>query len=237
MSPVVGTDVSFYQNDLETPKRINFVKMRTHAEFTIIRAGQNTWMDRDIKNNWKDAKTAGIPRGSYWFYDSRAEPKRQANLWMEALAGDLGELPLFLDLEESYGGRFGGWHGWMAFLEQLKNLAPGKEIGIYTGYYYFRGQAPNPTSQPSDLAYFLQYPLWIANYRTSSPKVPLPWKPNEWLFWQYTAVGNGALYGAESKGIDLNIFNGSLKDFRTRFKLVPQPLPPVKPHGQVHQYY
>ncbi|HEY3311534.1 MAG TPA: GH25 family lysozyme [Anaerolineales bacterium] len=219
MSPVIGADISFYQNNIYTTRRIDFVKMHTLAEFVIIRAGQNTWKDRDVKMNWKDARLAGIPRGSYWFYDSRSDPKRQAALWVEALEGDLGELPLFLDLEENYRGKYTGWKNWYYFLEQLKSLVGQKEIGIYTGYYYFRDNAPDRYYYRENLEYFHKFPLWIANYRTDKPRDPLPWREDEWLFWQFTPKGDGRAYGVESKGIDLNYFNGTLTDFYKRFRL------------------
>ncbi|HEY3313295.1 MAG TPA: GH25 family lysozyme [Anaerolineales bacterium] len=237
VKPVIGADISFYQNSIETPRRIDFVKMRTLAEFVIIRAGQNLWMDRDVKWNWADAKMAGIPRGSYWFFDSRVHPKRQADLWLKALDGDLGELPMFLDLEENYRGGYGGWKSWFVFLEYLKTLVGKKEIGIYTGYYYFKDNAPNYRNMRKDLEYFHQYPLWIANYRDPKPIIPLPWGENKWLLWQYTAVGSGKALGVESKGIDLNYFNGSLKDFRTRFKLPAPAAIPLPEMPEMPVYY
>jgi GH25 family lysozyme M1 (1,4-beta-N-acetylmuramidase) len=85
MATIIGPDVSFYQDDPETPQGIDFAKMRTASEYVIIRAGQNLWVDRDFKANWRESKAAGFPRGSYWFYDSRADPKKQAELWRTAL--------------------------------------------------------------------------------------------------------------------------------------------------------
>ena len=230
MSQVIGTDVSFYDNSSSTPQGVNFVKMRTLAQFTIIRAGQNLWPDNDIKSNWGAAKAAGISRGSYWFYDSRADPKAQADLWVSLLGGDLGELPMFLDLEETYGGPYTGWKNWVTFLERLKTNAPGKELGIYTAYYYFRDHAPNASSDLKDLQYFRQYTLWIANYGTNltKPLVPQPWGSNDWLFWQYTPQGDGLAYGSESNVIDLSYFNGTLDAFKLRFPQ-PTPTPPPTP--------
>jgi|GEM_PF-1336650 len=231
MSNAIGPDVSFYQNAIETPEGINFVTMRSLAEYVIIRAGQNLWIDRDLKANWRDAKSAGLPRGSYWFYDSRADPKRQAELWVQALGNDLGELPMFLDLEENYKGLYTGWKNWYVCLERLKVLVGKKEIGIYTGYYYWRDHAPNALTQPKNLEYFHQYPLWMANYNVAKPNIPKPWAANEWLFWQYTSNGDGLAYGAESASIDLNYFNGTAEALRTRFHLPPYtpPTPPPPP--------
>ena len=226
MANVIGPDVSFYQDDPETPQGIDFVKMSASAGYVIIRAGQNIWVDSDFKANWREAKLAGLPRGSYWFYDSRIEPKRQAELWVQQFAGDFGELPLFADFEENYKGAYAGWKNWYTFLERLKQLISGKEIAIYTAYYYWRDNAPNATTQASNLAYFHQYPLWIANYGAAEPLVPAPWAKGEWLFWQYTETGDGNLFGVESKGIDLNYFNGDLAALKARFNLTDAPPPP-----------
>ena len=143
MTNVIGPDVSFYQDEPSTPQGIDFVKMKQAAEFVIIRAGQNLWPDSDFKYNWQQARQAGLPRGSYWFYDSRAEPKRQAELWIQQFEGDFGELPLCADFEDAYNGIYKGWRNWYTFLERLKTLLPtGKEIFIYTAYYYWRDNAP-----------------------------------------------------------------------------------------------
>jgi GH25 family lysozyme M1 (1,4-beta-N-acetylmuramidase)/uncharacterized protein YgiM (DUF1202 family) len=227
---LIGPDVSFYQDDPETPQGIDFFKMRDSAGYVIVRAGQNLWADTDFKGNWREAKLAGLPRGSYWFYDSRADPKRQAELWVQQFGGDFGELPLFGDFEETYNGKYKGWKNWYTFLERLKQLLPaGKEIGIYTGYFYWLENAPSPTYEAANLQYFHKYPLWIANYGNPKPMIPKPWADNEWSLWQFTDNGNGGLYGVESGNIDLNYFNGDLTAFRARFKLGDSPLPDPPP--------
>ncbi|HJS19862.1 MAG TPA: SH3 domain-containing protein [Anaerolineales bacterium] len=236
MRKIIGPDVSFYQDDNSTPQGINFVRMNQLTDFVIIRAGQHLGADPDFRENWRRAKEAGLPRGSYWFYDSRADPRQQANLWFDLLAGDFGELPLFADLEESYGGPFTGWPHWKTFLERIKALVGSKEVGIYTAFYYWRDNAPNPNTQPSELEYFHRYSLWIANYGTDQPMVPRPWSPNEWLFWQFTASGDGLHYGVESFEIDLNYFNGDAQAFAQRFN-VPVPEDPIPPEDPVGNRY
>ena len=210
---VSGPDVSFYQDDNSTPQQIDFQKLGSVSDFVIIRAGQNLWVDPDFAVNWTLAKDAGVPRGSYWFYDSRVSPIDQAELWAATLGSDLGELPMFADYEENYGGPFGGWRNFKLFLEELKTLCVNKEIYIYTAYYYWKDHCPNPLTEDDELEYFHQYPLWIANYGATSPAVPLPWAPNEWRFWQYTDKGNGSMYGVESSTIDLNYYNGTEAEF------------------------
>lgn len=232
---IIGADISFYQDNPNTPAGIDFARMNQLADFVIIRAGQNLWIDRDFVKNWQAAKTAGLPRGSYWYYDSRAHPKQQAELWASLLKQDMGELPLFADLEESYNGEFRGWQNWKIFLEHLRSLVGQKEIGIYTAYYYWANNAPNPVSQAQDLEYFHQYPLWIANYGVDTPLIPKPWNADEWLLWQFTAMGNGLLYGVESAEIDLNYFNGDAQQFASRFN-VPLPQDPTQPDPAGKQY-
>jgi len=227
MHKIIGPDVSFYQDDPGTPNGIDFARMDQAADFVIVRAGQNQWIDTDFQDNWRGAKLAGLPRGSYWFYDSRADPRRQAELWVDTLNGDMGELPLFADLEEAYNGEFTGWRHWRDFLDRLRSLVGQKEIGIYTAYFYWLENAPDAVTQPNELEYFHRYPLWIANYGADQPLVPKPWGTNEWLFWQFTAMGDGLRYGVESLEIDLNYFNGDAQAFAQRFHVPVPPEPPL----------
>jgi lysozyme len=223
MSLVIGTNVSSIINLACGQKGIDFVKMRTAAQFCIIRAGQNLWVDGYLRNNWRAAKAAGIPRGSYWYFDSRTDPKRQVDLWIQALNGDYGELPLFLGLEERNYGQYTGWKHWKNFLDYLKMMVGNHEIGIYSSFSYFRENAPNALADPTNLQYFHQYPLWIANPGTTlpSPMIPRPWDSGEWIFWQYSPQGNGPDYGIDSANVDLNYFNGSIEWFNDRFDPAP----------------
>lgn len=231
----IGPDVSFYQDAPNTPQGINFKAMRENAHCVIIRAGQNKWPDRALAYNWREARAVGLPRGSYWFYDSREDPKRQAELWVSLLGNDLGELPMFGDFEDIYNGPFHGWRYWYTFLERVRSLVPAeKEMGIYTGFYYWKENTLGVRIPAESLQYFRQYTLWIANYGVDAPLVPKPW--TDWTFWQYTDNGDGHLYGVESLNIDLNYFNGTLEEFRARFGLGDVVVPPVEVLPVVAKY-
>lgn len=227
MNKVTLPDVSFYQDDNNTERMIDFAQMRSQSPGVFIRAGQNSWVDQDLSENMKRAKAAGLLRGTYWFYDSRTHPARQAELYISYLKGDLGELPLVADFEEKYNGPYKGWKHWYDFLVALQRLAPGKRIMIYTGYYYWTENAPNALINKASLEWFGQFPLWIAAYGTTSPRLPKPW--TEWEFWQCTDKGNGPLYGAESKNIDLNFFKGGLDEFLLKYGTPPEPEIPEEP--------
>lgn len=234
MAKIIGPDISFYQDDDQTIRQVDFKKMKSNgAEFVIIRAGQNSWPDPDFAYNWRMAKAAGLPRGSYWFYDSRYPPALQADLFVTACGGDFGELPMWADFEEKYGGPYAGVSNWQVFLDALKDLIPASvEIGIYTNYYYWREHVPATLRHE-----FKNFPLWIANYNTGAPLIPEPWIL--WTFHQYTDKGPGLAFGAESNRIDLNYFDGDRARLYERFNIPELPeepeLPPLGTTIQTHK--
>lgn len=187
-------DISFYQDKPDTPRKVDFTVMRQRTDTVIIRAGQYQWKDKQFDYHWEASKEAGLKRGSYWYYDNRGDPKRQAELYSTILGNDIGEFYCWLDLEDRASGPYRGWKHWYDFIERFKALQSTAKVGIYTGYYYFNEFAYGQT-------YFAQYPLWIAAY---SPKPVIPHIWDDWLLWQYTSNGVGAEYGVESNDIDLN---------------------------------
>jgi GH25 family lysozyme M1 (1,4-beta-N-acetylmuramidase) len=204
-------DVSFWQGV------INFVVMLAAGiSGVIIRAGQRTWPDRKFLINWALAKLAGLPRGSYWFYDSREDSHTQAELWWSLIKDDPGELVHVADFEESYGGPYGTKAHFKEFLltfQQLSGL-PNDRIAIYTGFFWWVARVGNDI-------FFKRYQLWLASYGAmSSARIPDPWDAGDLLFWQYTASGNGTAYGVSSREIDLNWYCCDQVAFGRRFPLI-----------------
>lgn len=212
---ITGADVSFWQDDPTTSMGIDFQIMAKTLSFVNIRAGQGSWVDRAFATSWKNAKLAGLPRGSYWFYDSRYAPRQQARKWIEALGGDIGELPLWCDFEDTYFGAFHGWRHWFDFMDELMKFVPRHKVGVYTGYYYFKENTLDVGIPRASLEWFADFPLWIAWYNKSQPLIPQPWK--SWTLWQYTDDGDGTSLGVESREIDLNYFSGTLPEFQKFF--------------------
>ena len=220
MTRVLGADISKWQDDNNTPRMVDFAKMRAEGiQFVIIRAGQGTVQDPDFVANYAAAKAAGLARGVYHFFDSRATPLAQALMTAAIIGTDYPEVGVWADLEENYGGPYLGWRNWINYLASLKSKLP--EVGIYTAPYYWMLNRP---TDAESLAYFKSFPLWIAHYNVSTPLVPSPW--TGWLFWQYTSSGDGLRYGAESLEIDLDWFNGDEQTFRNYFDLGEVPQPP-----------
>ena len=67
----------------------------------------------------------------------------------------------------------------------------GRQVMIYTGYSYWKEFWSGKYAD-----YFASRPLWIANYYVAKPNIPAPWK--DWVFWQFSAKGDGLKFGAGS---------------------------------------
>src|SRR5919108_1682124 len=200
-------DVSFWQEE------IDFVVMKAAGlSGVIIRAGQRNWVDSRFKVNWQKAREAILPRGSYWFYDSREDPKKQAELWWSLIKDDPGELVHAADFEESYGGPYGTKAHFKQFLLRLQELGLSPDrIVIYTGFYWW-------LKRIGDDPFIVRFALWLAWYAAMSlVRVPPPWSEPDLIFWQHTASGSGPAYGVSSLEIDLNWYCCDLVAFQKRF--------------------
>ncbi len=222
-SEIPMLDISFYQG------LVNFDKMKaSDAKGIIIRAGQNSWKDTKANEFMASATRIGLPFGSYWFYDSRKDPKEQAKLWKEVLGSFDTKLYCWADYEENYGGTYSGWKNLYNFLEECKRIMPDRKFGIYTGYYYWLAHSPLLSGQ---LNYFAQYPLWLAWY-TDNPdivRIPKPW--TKVTIWQKTAKADGTYYGTESLSVDYDSFIGTMDEFNSTFGTngTTPTVPPVEP--------
>ena len=219
LSPFNVPDISFwqyrYKTDGSIEQYVDFNLMAVKSPGVILRAGQGMAPDKVFPISWKQAGEAGLARGSYWFYDPRVEPKRQAETWAKVTDGLPQEMEFFADFErllvggaEAHG--YDNPHQWYDFMEYSKQLMPNRKFGVYTGYYYWQERFFGAT--PPD--YWKQYPLWIAAY---GPKALIPKPFTDYLFWQFSDNGPGPEYGVASGNIDLNSFNGTLTDFKTRY--------------------
>ena len=217
---VTGIDVSHWQDDKSTPQKMDFQKAAANgAKFVFIKVSERGSIDRDFEYNWDAAKDAGLLRGGYHFLRWDLTGLIQARIFSELLRDDPGELPPVADFEAP---RLGSRYPSNALLEQFLVEVETKldrKPMIYTspGYWNIHGRNKHTKNFDQKWAY---YPLWVAHYvknfqpGESKPYDMQPWTGmgKTWTFWQYTAVGDGPAYGAESKGIDLNLFNGTLKE-------------------------
>lgn len=189
-------DVSFYQG------LIDWARMRTKARKVIIRAGQNLWVDIRFVANYIGARLFGFQRGIYWFFDGRASPGAQAALLVGLIRDDKPELGVWIDWERNYGGAHEGLRNVVAMMQEVERLLPGVEVGLYSGYWFFRENS-NPIWNAAQYAYLAKKKLWLAFYALlEKVLIPVPWL--KMTYWQKGTPAVGKDYGTETEEIDMN---------------------------------
>lgn len=180
---------------------MNWKKARDAGiSFAFLKATQGTTiLDNQYATNFRETEKAGILRGSYHFYDPRLDPIAQAKWFLQnAPQGELGHV---LDAEALAGAAIPADYAarLYRFCDTILQATDQMPV-IYTAYSFWttRAGAAATWARKCD--------LWIANYNNTAPLCPMPWGPDGWEFWQFTSKGIGAIYGAQSKSIDLNVW-------------------------------
>ncbi|APR87771.1 Integrin-like repeats domain fused to lysozyme, LYCV glycosyl hydrolase [Minicystis rosea] len=194
---VEGIDVSSWQGN------IDWSAVRgSGREFAFIRVSDGAnYFDSKFDKNWSEARAVGMARGVYQFFRPGQDPIAQANLVLQHLGSDLGELPIVVDVEVSDGvgpatlnARLGQW------ISRIKQ-ATGRTPMIYT--------SPGLWPSLSGSSQFADVKLWVAHWGASCPTLPTPW--SNFSVWQY--ADNGHVPGI-SGNVDLDRFNGTLADLK-----------------------
>jgi lysozyme len=194
---VRGLDVSHYQGTIDWD-----LVAQAGIAFAFIKATQGTTnFDPQFQTNWNGAHAAGVLRGAYHFYQPGDDPHQQAVSFLSAVQPEPGELPPVLDVElpgES-SEIISGIEVWLATVEQ----AIGKIPILYTspGFWSELG-----------VSSFGRFPLWVAEYGVTSPKIPEGW--STWAFWQDSE--NGSVPGIDTP-VDLDLFQGTLQELQQEF--------------------
>ena len=199
---IIGIDISHYQH------QVDWVQVKASGnQFAFIKASEGTSIDPLYRLHVEAARREGIIVGSYHFFHPKADPVIQARTMIDATQGCfIGDLPHVLDVELADGLKVLGAQAadnvlkFLQFVESATGMTP----IIYTAASFFLGEQ-NPSA-------FARYPLWVANYGVSTPKLPAPWK--DWKFWQYSEHQPVAGVGK----IDADFFNGSLADLQAMTK-------------------
>jgi len=152
-------------------------------------------VDETFAANWKGAKSAGLRRGAYHFYNFCKGGTAQAAQFIKTVPADAAALPPTVDLEES--GDCKAMPAKAAFRKSFANFvaalqaAYGRLPVIYVNAKiyakYFDGE-----NDP--------YKIWIADIKHSSPAV------SGWTMWQYGWHGTVAGITGD---VDLDVFNGT----------------------------
>jgi len=217
---VQGIDVSHWQDDKSTPQKMDFVKaFQKGARFVFIKVSDRGGMDRDFEYNWNAAKDAGLLRGGYHYLRWDLSGLVQARIFSDLLMDDPGELPPVADFEAPrVGSQYPSNSALEQFLVEVETKLNRKPM-IYTSPGYWSTHGRNKFTKRFDPKWSYYY-LWIAHYfreyvpNVTNPQEIEPWKTDgkKWTFWQYSSNGDGLAYGAESKSLDMNWFNGTLDE-------------------------
>ena len=63
-----------------------------------------------------------------------------------------------------------------------------------------------------------EYLFWVAHWDVLSPTMPIAWSGEHYEWWQYTVCSTcGPDYGAESNGLDLNLFHGTVAQMLEKY--------------------
>lgn len=237
---VLIVDISKWQDDPNTAKIVDFEKLKSNGvSGVIVKCGEANAIDRAFLSYVKAMDSANIPYGVYWYYNNKYSPKKQAQLFAQTLLDNkiTPKLGMWLDLEDRNPGNYMGWKHWYDFLMEIISkivLPKSIKIGIYTGHYYFTEFTVQAGIPASSLSWFAQFPLWIASYGYN-PRATKPWG-DKWTLWQFTDLLDGIRFGVESKELDGNYFNGTLKEFTEYFGLDDVPQEPRKLIKTIYVY-
>ncbi len=244
---ILGIDVSRWQ------PTVNWELLKTNeVEFTINKATQGNYrVDNLLKTHFNNAKKAGLITGFYHWSDPLISAEQQAYYCLNAIKGYDYDF-LALDVEQHWA----DWAQWSKgnitnFLSPQKisdcarsiikvwESKQDKPVVIYT-----RASFVNSYAAPMQ-AWLPQYPLWLAYYPYSRGRVNTSWetfktvyKPSiqspllpkkctEWKFWQFT--GDKFVLPGVTTALDVNYFNGTLKDMRVWLGMENAEVPPVDP--------
>lgn len=171
-----GIDVSEYQGYVN----YNLVK-ESGIDIVYIRSSEGTnFIDPYFRENYNNAKNAGLKVGFYHYVTSRSveEAVIEADYFASVIDGTSPDCLLAMDFEY-----FGGLSSFevnaisRAFLERLESVT-GKRAIVYSDAYNAGNVFDSSISN---------YPLWIAEYGVNEPELYRNW--SAWTGFQYSDVG------------------------------------------------
>ena len=184
-----GIDVSVHNGDIDWQK----VKS-SGIDFAILRAGYGRELsqkDARFEENYRNAKTAGIPVGAYWYSYamSEDEARLEADVFLSVIKGKQFEMPVYFDVEEKKQFDLGKEKVsaiMRAFLERVESA------GYFVGLY---GSASSLTTHTTD-DIKSRYTIWLAHWAEQTNY------SGAYNIWQYSSEGK---VDGISGNVDLDI--------------------------------
>jgi GH25 family lysozyme M1 (1,4-beta-N-acetylmuramidase) len=247
MTYAKGIDVAYYDRGLNWS--------RYDWDFAYIKVSEGLVVDSEFKTHWQAAK-GNTYRGGYHFARHFTDAKQSALKCIEYMGGDIGELPLWYDMEEisdspstlraiaAYA------KSWLSWYEQETGVRP----MIYTAQNVLYALLA-----AADISWMSNYKLCLAQYRYdnlsvetrtrvlhqiliggiaySFPLAPSPFKSVTMVQWTgkgHPADVPGYYTGTGGKlAVDFDFYNGDKNLFMQEFGLQPlgdsPSIPPTQP--------
>lgn len=208
--PVRGVDVSHYQNEIDWKTLAS-----QDIDFAFIKATEGSGtVDECFEYNWSEAMESGIYAGAYHFFSYDSSGVTQAENYINTVPVTENMLPPVIDVE-FYGDKFSN----PPSREEVDNILNDMIEKLEEHY----GMTPVIYATEKSYAMFISggykdNPIWIRNV-IQPPSFPED-DDREWTFWQYSNKGRLKGYSGDEKFIDMNVFNGSMENFKTFFNLV-----------------
>lgn len=195
MTTYKGIDISNWQGSVDFSEVKN-----SGVQIVYIEATEgNFYTDPYLQEFYDGASSSGLLIGFYHFFSPSVSASEQAKYFTNAISGMTSDCRLVLDLEEA--GSYGSAELSMLaneFLEAVE-INSGLNVSLYT-YASFANNNIEP-------GYGLEkYPLWIAEYGTSSPESNSIWG-SSYAGWQYSDTG---YIPGVSGNCDLDTFNSGI---------------------------
>lgn len=175
---IKGLDLSTWQGGIKMSavKSAGYDFVILRAGFTGYGAGRSKNKDNQFETFYKNAKSAGLDVGAYWFScaNSKATGEAEAEYMYEnCLKGKQFEYPIYLDVENPQwqsGNRQGVTDAIIGFCEYLEKK--GYWLGVYASLSWFNNQI--------DTARLSAYTKWVACWTSSKPS----FRYNAFDMWQ-----------------------------------------------------
>lgn len=207
--------------------------------YAILKSTESdNFIDSRFDYNWTQARQVGLIRGAYHFFRPLVDPVVQAQHFLRRV-GDIlhsTDLPPVLDVEiypafvqEEYERLTVSQRQQQVLLWlQTIEVATGKIPIIYTNYHTWAGFM-------GDSQGFTRYPLWVANYEVTKPRVPgNNWGGHGWTFWQYSSKGAVPGINNGTPSVDLNFYKDTHDALKAWLGIErPRLAPPVITNGDM----
>ncbi len=199
---VRGADVSAYQGNIDWE-----VFSENGLDFVFIKATEgSSYKDRRYAQNSTGAKKTDLAVGAYHFLSFESDGKKQAENFIETVSKEDITLPPVIDLE-----LYGKYNASPPNAGDVREILDAMIEELY-GYY---GKKPIIYTNKHAYTLFLagryrDCDIWFCDL-VKNPRLP---DGRRWTFWQYTHTEILSGYSGGEKRIDLNVFNGSKKDFK-----------------------